>query len=163
MIDVLSLTYGRPGNPGPVEVTYETGLYLGCQLNVTVGEPGKGGKGGLPSDIAESDEDLGFVDRGGAGGGRENLPIINALVAYAKSCEGTKHQPLYILEPGQHELVWPYETATATIVVVGAGGGGGGGIGDTSPGEDGEDGLSGAIFVFPTYIPVQRPTLTGTQ
>ena len=160
MVEVLSLTYGRPGNPGRVDVTYETGLSLGCQLNVTVGEPGKGGKGGLPSEIAAGNEDLGFVDRGGAGGGRENLPIINAFVAYAKTCEGTEHQPLYFLEPGPHELVWPYETATATIVAIGAGGGGGGGIGDTLPGENGEDGLAGAIFIFPTYLPVQRPRKT---
>ena len=156
MVEVLSQTYGRPGNPGRIEVTYETGLSLGCQLNATVGEPGKGGEGGLPSDIAADDEVSEFVDRGGAGGGRENLPIINALVAYAESCEGTEHQPLYFLESGPHEFVWPYETATATIVVIGAGGGGGGGIGDTLPGEDGEDGLSGAIFIFPTYLPVQR-------
>ena len=160
MVEVLSLTYGQPGNPGRVAVTYETGLSLGCQINVTVGSPGKGGTGGPPSDLTGDDEGLTFVDRGGAGGGRQNLPIINAFVEYARSCEGTERQPLYFLEPGPHQVIWPYETSTATVVVIGAGGGGGGGIGDTLPGEDGEDGLPGAVFLFPTYLPVQRPRET---
>jgi hypothetical protein len=61
------------------------------------------------------------------------------------------------LEPGEHEIEWPYDTSTGTLVQINPGGGGGGGAGDTLPGEDGEDGLQGATFLFPTYLPMQRP------
>ena len=66
--------------------------------------------------------------------------------------------PLYFLDPGIHELTWPYDTSTATMVIVQPGGGGGGGAGERFlPGEDGENGLGGAVFIFPTDIPLQRP------
>ena len=96
-------------------------------------------------------------DRGGAGGGRENILIIEALMAYATKRKGTVNEPLCFLEPGIHTVRWPHDTSTATVVAIRPGGGGGGGMGDTLPGEDGEDGLPGATFIFPTYIPVQRP------
>lgn len=158
MVAVLSQSYGRPGNPGRVEVTYLAGLSMGDQLELTVGIPGKGGKGGDARDTSPlDDEQSDFADRGGAGGGRENAPIIDAFIAYAKAREGTKDEPLCFLEPGSHTIIWPFETPTATVVAIGPGGGGGGGMGDTLPGEDGEDGLLGATFIFPTYVPTQRP------
>ena len=43
------------------------------------------------------------------------------------------------------------------MVQIGPGGGGGGAAGDIMPGEDGEDGLLGATFIIPTYLPLQRP------
>ena len=157
MVKVLSQSYGRPGNPGRVDVTYLTDLFKGCQLDITVGAPGKGGKGGEAVDSSLEDEKSDFVDRGGAGGGRENVPIIEALMAYAESCEGSERQPLCFLDPGHHTIDWPFETPTATVVMIAPGGGGGGGMGDTLPGEDGEDGLPGAAFIFPTYLFAQRP------
>lgn len=45
MVKVLSQSYGRPGNPGRVDVTYLTDLFKGCQLDITVGAPGKAVKG----------------------------------------------------------------------------------------------------------------------
>ena len=156
MTDVLSQTYGRPGKPGNVEVVYLSGLRRGHKLDVKVGFPGKGGAGGPPAETT-SDGDSHFVDRGGAGGGHENVPIIDAFTAYAESYKGTGKEPLCFLEPGEHEVEWPYITSTATLVQIHPGGGGGGAAGDTLPGEGGEDGLPGATFLFPTYPPVQRP------
>ena len=160
MVEVLSQSYGRPGNPGRVDVTYLTGLFKGCQLDITVAAPGKGGKGGEAVDSSLEDEKTEFVDRGGAGGGRENIPIIEAFIAYVERFEGTERQPLFFPDPGHHIISWPFETPTATVVMIASGGGGGGGMGDTLPGEDGEDGLPGVVFLFPTYIPVQRPRET---
>ena len=155
--DVLSMTYGKPGGPGEVEVGYVNGLKRGDKLDVHVPTPGKGGKGGPAQTPENEGERTEFVDRGGAGGGRENLPIIQALKSYAESVKGTKHEPLYFLEPGDYTVQWSYDTSTATIVGIGSGGGGGGGFGEDQPGEDGEDGINGATFIFPTYLPVQRP------
>ncbi len=156
MTEVLSQTYGRPGKPGSVEVVYLNGLGRGQKLDVKVGFPGKGGVCGSPAERS-SDGDSHFVDRGGAGGGREHLPIIDAFTAYAESCKGTVNEPLCFLKPGVYTVEWPYDTSTATLVQVSPGGGGGGGAGDTLLGEDGEDGLPGATFLFPTYLPAQRP------
>ncbi len=152
---VLSSTYGRPGNPGQVQVSYMNGLYRGCEIEVAVGSPGKGGAGGPPGEQFDDVQDP-FVHRGGAGGGRENIPIIKAFEMYAESHKGTEHEPLLFTTPGIHKCNWPYNTPTATIVEIGPGGGGGGGAGEILPGEDGEDGLLGATFVIPTYIPLQR-------
>ena len=154
--DVLSQTYGGPGLPGKVDVVYLKGLRRGHKLDVKVGSPGKGGVGGLAKEPADGAE-ASFIDRGGAGGGRENSPIIDALKAYAAQRKNTVKEPLCFLEPGTYTVEWPYDISTATVVAIGPGGGGGGGIGDTLPGEDGEDGLPGATFIFPTYVPVQRP------
>ena len=156
MAEVLSQTYGRPGSPGKVEIAYLSGLRLGQYIEVELGHPGKGGAGG-PAIESPVEGGPQFVHRGGAGGGRENAPILDSLTAYAQNCAGTKNEPLCFLEPGKHEVEWPYDTSTATLVVVHPGGGGGGGAGDTLPGEAGEDGLPGAAFMFPTYIPVQKP------
>ena len=62
--------YGRPGKPGIVEVAYLSGLQLGHTIEVEVGHPGKGGAGGpaIESPVQGGPQ---FVDRGGAGGGRE--------------------------------------------------------------------------------------------
>ena len=154
MATVLSQTYGRPGGPGAVEVVYLIGLRRGQIINVSLGVPGKGGVGGPPE---SPDDESDFVDRGGAGGGRENTPLIDAFTAYAESCKGSEKEPLCFLEPGEHKVEWPYDTPTATLVLIHPGGGGGGAEGDTRLGEDGEDGLPGAAFLFPTYVPVQRP------
>lgn len=156
MAEVLSQTYGRPGKPGNVEVRYWIGLHRGLRIEVKIGSPGKGGKGGLATD-AEDQDDSSFTHRGGAGGGRENSPIIDALEAYAASLQGSTNEPLRFFEPGTHTVEWPYDTSTATVVLIGPGGGGGGGMGETMPGEDGEGGLPGAAFLFPTNLPVQRP------
>ena len=156
MAEVLSQTYGRPGRPGNVEVAYLRGLQLGQIIEVELGCPGKGGAGGpaVESPVQGGPQ---FVDRGGAGGGRENVPIVDAFTAYVQNCTGAEKKPLCFLEPGKHEFEWPYNTSTATLVIIHPGGGGGGGTGDTLPGEDGEDGLPGGAFLFPTYLPVQRP------
>lgn len=122
-----------------------------------VGEPGKGGSGGPPASASDDSDDTVFVDRGGAGGGRENIPIVEGLKAYAEAFNGTECEPIFFLQPGAYVVEWPYDTPTATLIVVGSGGGGGGGMGDTIQGEDGEDGIPGAIFLFPTNIPTQRP------
>ena len=156
MTEVLSQTYGRPGKPGNVEVHYLDGLRQGAKLTVNIGSPGKGGAGGPPAEVS-GHGDSSFVDRGGAGGGRENVPIIDALTAYAESHKGTEKEPLCFFEQGEHEVEWPYHTSTATLVIINPGGGGGGGSGDSSPGEDGEEGLPGATFLIPTHVPVQRP------
>ena len=76
---------------------------------------------------------------------------------YANSLSETYLKPLTFSEPGDYTIEWPYDTETATLVMINPGGGGGGGMGDILPGEDGEDGLPGATFVFPTYVPSQRP------
>lgn len=152
--DVLSETYGRPGDPGRVEVRYLRGLRRGYGIDVNVGSPGRGGAGGPPTE--SSDDNPPFVDRGGAGGGRETIPIVDAFKAYAANLKGTESEPLCFLEPGVHTVEWPYDTPTATLVIINPGGGGGGGMGDTMAGEDGEDGLPGATFIFPTYLPMQR-------
>lgn len=158
MNEVLSQTFGRPGKPGSVEVTYMKSLRRGCPILVKIGFPGKGGAGGPAVDHADDvDSHPPFVDRGGAGGGRENTPIVKALIAYAESLNGTRDKPLCFLNPGDHKAEWPYDTPTATVVQIGSGGGGGGAAGDIMPGEDGEDGLPGAAFIFPTYLPVQKP------
>ena len=157
MSSVLSQTYGRPGGPGSVEVLYLNGLEKGSSITVTVGEPGKGGPGGPPNSEVDASLISDFVDRGGAGGGRENLPIIEAFLNHAECLKDIDKQPLCLLDPGKHELIWPYDTSTVTLVMINPGGGGGGGIGEVLPGEDGEDGLPGAAFLFPTYLPVQRP------
>ena len=156
MTDVLSQTYGRPGAPGNVEVAYLHGLRRGDKLTVKVGSPGKGGAGGPPAEQS-SDGDSQFTGRGGAGGGRENLPIIDAFKVYTERHKGADKEPLCFLKPGEHEIEWPYSTPPGTLVQIDPGGGGGGGAGDTLPGEDGEDGLPGATFIFPTYLPSQRP------
>ena len=163
-LEALPSEVGKPGGPGAVEVAYLGGLHKGTLITVNVGTPGKGGAGGparasrsvrsLPEGEKES-----VSHRGGAGGGRENLPIINALKQYAKTLEGTENEPLVFLEPGSREVKWPYETSTATVVMITPGGGGGGAYGEVLPGEDGEDGLPGATFVFPTSIPLLRPRL----
>ena len=158
MQEVLSQTYGRPGSPGLVEVNYLSGLRRGQKIEMEVGEPGKGGSGGPPASAEDGSDDTEFVDRGGAGGGRENIPIIESLKSYAKAHQGTEYEPIFFLQPGAYVIEWPYDTTTATLVIIGSGGGGGGGMGDTLPGEDGENGLPGAIFLFPTIIPTQRPT-----
>ena len=161
-LEALPSQVGKPGGPGSVEVTYLDRLRRGASITVQVGTPGKGGAGG-PARASGSAQSLPDSEkesprhRGGAGGGKENLPIINALNQYAKTLEGTENAPLVFLEPGPHEVEWPYETSTATVVIVNPGGGGGGGYGDIVPGEDGEDGLPGATFVFPTCIPLLRP------
>ena len=158
MNEVLSQTFGRPGKPGSVEVTYMSGLRYGCSLLVRVGFPGKGGRGGPAVDQTDDvDADPPFVDRGGAGGGHANAPILEALIAYAESRKGTRDEPLCFLKPGDHQAEWPYHTPMATMVQIGPGGGGGGAAGDIMPGEDGEDGLLGATFIIPTYLPLQRP------
>ena len=156
MADVLSQTYGGPGEGGQVKVFYLSGLHRGYELTVKVSFPGKGGAGGPPAEPSSVD-DSHFVDRGGAGGGRENVPIIDAFTTYTEKFRGTEQEPLCFLEPGEHRVQWPYNTPTATVVQIDPGGGGGGGGGDTLQGEDGEDGLPGATFIFPTYVPVQRP------
>ena len=158
MQEVLSQTFGRPGSPGLVEVHYLSGLRRNQKIEMKVGEPGKGGSGGPPASAADGDADAVFVDRGGAGGGRENIPIIEGLMAYAEAQQGTEYEPIFFLQPSAYVIEWPYDTPTATLVIIGPGGGGGGGKGDTLPGEDGEDGLAGAVFLCPTDIPNQRPT-----
>ena len=86
------------------------------------------------------------------------MPIIEAFQCYAKSKADSHLAPLSFLNPGIHEVMWTYDTSTATMVIVHPGGGGGGGAGqELVRGEDGEDGLGGAIFIFPTDIPTQRP------
>ena len=108
--------------------------------------------------LQNSEELEGIPNRGGAGGGRENIPVVDALRMYADSEADSYLAPLYFLDPGIHELTWPYDTSTATMVIVQPGGGGGGGAGERFlPGEDGENGLGGAVFIFPTDIPLQRP------
>ena len=159
MDEVLSQTYGRPGGPGDVRVGYLRGLHRGYAIEVNIPVPGRGGKGGPPVALADH-KDATFMHRAGAGGGRENLPIIDAFKTYAEGLRGTDKEPLCFLEPGVHKVKWPYETPTATIVSIGPGGGGGGGMGETLPGQDGEDGLSGATFILPTYVPLQRPVST---
>ena len=159
MTTEISPTYGRLGEPGEVKVLYLQGLSRGAQFNLSVGAPGSGGKGGLASEnegvIAE------FPNRGGAGGGRENTPIIDALTMYANSLSEDYLKPLSFSYPGDHTIEWPYDTDTATVIMINPGGGGGGGMGDTLPGEDGEDGLPGVTFVFPTYVPSQRPLVSS--
>ena len=155
MTTPISRTYGWPGKPGGVEVLYLQGLSRGYRIDLSVGAPGEGGKGGPPS--ANDSGDSAFRDRGGAGGGRENTPIIEALTMYANSLNETDLKPLIFSEPGEYSIEWPYDTETATLVVIGPGGGGGGGMGDILPGEDGEAGLPGAAFIFPTSVPAQRP------
>ena len=152
---VLSGTYGRPGSPGQVRVSYMNGLYQGCEVSLTVGTPGKGGAGLPPTENSDGVQDP-FAHRGGAGGGRENVPLIKALEGYTESCKGTECEPLCFTDPGAHKFNWSYNTATATVVEIDPGGGGGGGWGEILPGEDGEDGLLGATFVIPTYLPLQR-------
>jgi hypothetical protein len=151
--DVLSQTYGRPGKPGAVDVVYLRGLRRGHKLDVKVGRPGRGGSGGPAKETANR-SDSSFVDRGGVGGGRETSPLLDALNAYAARQKHTANEPLCFLEPGLYTVEWPYNTSTATVVAIGPGGGGG--MGDDLPGEGGEDGMSGATFIFPTYFPVQR-------
>ena len=163
---VLSSTFGRPGNPGTVQVIYENNLRKGARLRIPVGSPGIGGEGGpvAPQGEAESASDIlpaaaaEFSHRGGAGGGRENFPLIEAFTRSAEVLKGTEHEPLCFMEPGEFDVEWPYDTATATVVIINPGGGGGGGASDVQSGEDGEDGMPGAALIFPTYIPVQRPS-----
>ena len=159
MVEILSETYGRPGGPGAVEVQYASGLFKGCPIRLELASPGQGGQGGLPDTPTDS-EAVPFVHRGGAGGGRENTPILDALVAYAKSREGTEHEPLYLLSAERRDFTWPHDTPTATIVTVQPGGGGGGGMGELLAGQEGEDGLEGAVFMFPTYLLAQNPQQT---
>ena len=92
MTDVISETYGRPGGPGAVTVEYWSGLHRAQPLKASVGFPGKGGAGG-PAAHPSEDGGSDFVDRGGAGGGRENVPLIDALKAYSQSLAGTELQP----------------------------------------------------------------------
>ena len=157
MADVLSQTFGRPGGPGGVEVLYEGRFTKGCTFSVEVGTPGTGGKGGLlpmrPMIIMLRLSSI----AGGAGGGRENRPLINAFVAYAMSRQGTKYEPLYSLVPGLQEFTWPYDTSTDTIVLIQPGGG----MGEIVAGQDGQEGLMGAAFIFPTYILAQNPEDAG--
>lgn len=118
MTEVLSRTYGRPGPPGEVEVAYLRGLREGDTLTVEVDFPGKGGAGGPPAELS-GEGDAEFVDRGGAGGGRENTPIFEALKAYAEGFIGSDEEPLCFLEPGKHEFEWPCKTSTGTLVRIG--------------------------------------------
>ena len=114
MQEVLSQTYGRPGSPGLVEVHYLSGLRRDQKVEMGVGEPGKGGSGGPPASAADGNDDAEFVDRGGAGGGRENIPIIESLKAYAEAQQGTEYEPIFFLQPGAYVIEWPYDTPTAT-------------------------------------------------
>lgn len=154
---MFSAVDGQPGQAGPVTVKHLNELRKGMILKIEVGAGGKGGNGGDPAPSFDvNSPELGKVHRGGIGGGRENLPIIEAFRDYASKFAGAKHEGLCFLEPGTYEVDWPYNTPTATLVIIGAGGGGGGAMGgDILPGEDG---LPGATFLFPTYIPLHRPS-----
>ena len=152
----ISETYGQPGGPGSVEIHYLRGLHRGYEIDISVGVPGVGGKGGIIQGNTNEDRIAEFPNRGGAGGGRENIPIVEALTAYADSRSESYLKPLIFTDPGDHKITWPYDTDTATLVIVNPGGGGGGGMGETLPGEDGEDGLRGIVFLIPTEVPTQR-------
>ena len=129
---VLSNTFGRPGDPGTVQVSYLDNLRKGAKFPIPVRSPGIGGTGGPVAYQGEPAPDLDnlpdtaadFSHRGGAGGGRENLPLIEALSRYAELIKGTEREPLCFMEPGEFEVEWPYDTATATVVMVNPGGGG---------------------------------------
>ena len=90
--------------------------------------------------------ELGEVER--------TFPIVEGLKAYAEAQQGTDNEPIFLLQPSAYVIEWPFDTPTATVTIIG--GGGGGGMGDTLPGEDGENGLADAAFLFPTNIPTQR-------
>ena len=143
------------GKPGEVRVSYVDNLYKGFVIHITVGEGGPGGKGGFAlrypnlQDVASGPEEA-FL--GGRGGGRENYPIINAFLTYEEICKDNQFCPISFTTPGVHEVEWPYETPTATVVVIGGDGGGQGGTGWVLPGEEGKEGGPGAIFFFPTYL-----------
>ena len=154
---VLSQTFGRPGQPGAVDVIYLAELRKGSVFEVVLLTPGEGGKGG-PALREPEPGDVPFVHRGGAGGGRENAPIVEALRAYAESLNESENPPFVFLEAGSHMVEWPYDIPTATIVIISPGGGGGGGWGEVFTGQDGENGVPGAAFVFPTHVPPQRPS-----
>lgn len=151
----------NPGQPGEVKVIYVNGLHKGCILPpITVGDGGKGGAGGFPlahpspTDISNApNQEL----LGASGGGRENDPLIHAVLTYRDACQGNIYCPLGFTVPGEYITVeWPYETSTATVMLIGAGGGGQGGTGYMLPGGEGEIGGAGAVFVFPTYLTEQR-------
>ena len=154
---VLPEPYGKPGGPGGIVVTYLNDLYPGATIAIHLLESRQGGKGGpVVRKSTVQEKEVAIANRGGAGGGRENVPIIVALTNYANSLKDTAQPPLIFLEPGEHRVVWPYETSTATLVNIGPGGGGGGGAGNIVEGLDGEDGLMGAAFLFPTDIPLSQ-------
>ena len=160
--------FGKPGEPGWVEVIHLRDLANQVPIEFSVGTPGKPGQGGqaeipgdLPQGIIEVQD---LLNPGGAGGGRENAPIIEALKLYAESLVGAYLKPLCFLEPGHYEFPWPYDTPTATMVRIGPGGGGGGGGATVTEqggrllvrhGAEGEEGLPGAVFIFPTEVPTQ--------
>ena len=153
----ISKTFGQPGGPGEVKVHYLRDLHKGRQdIEIELPPPAKGGKGGISKESID-DSVSPFVHRGGAGGGRENDPLINAFIALAEKHKGTQNEPLCFLDPGHYKVEWPFDTSTATLVMISPGGSGGGGIGEVVRGENGEDGIPGACFIFPTYIHVQRP------
>ena len=159
MTNEISPGYGNPGEPGGIVVNYLRGLTHNTTFRIDVGGPGPGGPGGAAG-RPNSDGQEGIPNRGGAGGGRENIPIVEALLMYATSKADSHLAPLCFLQPGAHDVLWTYDTSTATMVIVhpGGGGGGGGGAGQVFlPGEDGVDGLGGAVFIFPTDLPTQRP------
>lgn len=158
MSEITIPGYGQPGEPGEVKVIHLKDLKPRQQIPVAVGSPGSGGTGGhaaFPN--AEGIEES--PNLGGAGGGRENVPIIEALRAYADSKMYSYLKPLCFEEPGLQMISWPYDTSTATMVIIGPSGGGGGGNGQVSvPGEGGENGLGGAVFIFPTDLPTYKET-----
>ena len=156
----LEREFGKQGGPGSVEIIYVSGLCYGEFIDAKVGEPGKGGKGGDPAPEESVKENaMPYLNQGGAGGGRENIPLIEAFKLYAEKMKATKYEPLCFLEPGGHCKRWQHkQTDTATVVIINPGGGGGGGAGNIVEGEAGEYGIRGATFVFPTYLVTQRPS-----
>ena len=154
----LSDSFGKPGGPGSVRVVYFGGLYEGSNFSTYVGKPGKGGKGGpTGKEPTVQEEEVTIAYKGGAGGGRENVPLIIALRRYAESLQDTSWPPFIFDEPGDHQVVWPFkDVSTATMVIINPGGGGGGGAGDVVEGEEGEEGLTGITIIFPTDLPLVR-------
>ena len=149
--------YGKPGRPGSVVVEHPNNLYKGFTFPIYVGKPGKGGKGG-PAGKGYTDEQktAAIANKGGAGGGRENVVLIEPLRKYAEELQETDMPPLIFDEPGEHLVTWPYDTSTATVVIINPGGGGGGGAGNIVEGEEGEEGMKGITIIFPTALPLTR-------
>ena len=148
--------FGQPGKPGEILVKCLDGLFKGVRISVKVPEGGEGGSGGnRRENLVDIVQEQVPLIRGGAGGGYEYLPIIEAFNFYLVNC-GTEDKPLVFKEPGHYEAEWPYDSPTATMVFIGAGGGGGGAAGFVRDGEPGEQGLSGQIWIFPTYVERHR-------
>ena len=155
-MDNLAQLFGQPGQPGEILVTCLGGLAKGVRIDVEVPHGGEGGIGGKRGEgIGDIDEKQIPLVRGGAGGGYEYLPILEAFNFYLVNC-AQEDKPLVFKEPGHHEAEWPYDSPTATMVFIGAGGGGGGAAGFIRDGEPGEQGLSGQIWIFPTYVERHR-------